>query len=72
MCNKVEDEFHFFLECELYSQIRKKYIKKFYWGRPNMIKLKELMQTTNQKIQLNLAIFTEKAFKIRTEMYKNS
>ena len=44
ICNIVEDEFHFLLECELYKQIRKKHIKKYYWGRPNMIKLKELMQ----------------------------
>ena len=72
VCDKVEDEFHFILECGLYSQIRKIYIKKYFWGRPNMIKLKELMQTTNERTLLNLALFTEKAFKIRTEMYTNS
>ena len=72
ICNIVEDEFHFHLECELYKQIRKKHIKKYYWGRPNMIKLKELMQATNENILLNLAIFTEKAFKIRTELYTNT
>ena len=71
ICNIVEDEFHFLLECDLYKQIRKKFIKKFYWGRPNIIKLKELMQTTNESILLNLAILTEKAFKIRTELYTN-
>ena len=37
-----------------------------------MIKLKELMQTTNERTLLNLALFTEKAFKIRTELYINS
>ena len=72
ICNIVEDEFHFLLECELYKQIRKKHIKKYYWGRPNMIKLKELMQATNENILFNLAIFTEKAFKIRTELYTNT
>ena len=41
-------------------------------GRPNMIRLKELMQTNNERILLTLAIFTEKAFKIRTELYTNS
>ena len=61
-CNKVEDVFHFLLKCELYNQIRNKYIKKYYWDRPNMIKLKELMQTNNEKILLNSAIFTEKGF----------
>ena len=37
-----------------------------------MIKLKELMQATNENILSNLAIFTEKAFKIRTELYTNT
>ena len=46
VCDKVDDEFHFLLECGSYSQIRKKYIKKYFWDRPNMIKLKELMQST--------------------------
>ena len=37
-----------------------------------MIKLKELMQATNENFLFNLAIFTEKAFKIRTELYTNT
>lgn len=36
-CNKLEDEFHFLLECILYADIRKQYIRKYYWNRPNMI-----------------------------------
>ena len=67
----VEDEFHFLLECRLYNEIRKKYIKKYYWGRPNMIKLKELMITNNERMLLNLAIYTERAFKIRSDLYIN-
>ena len=58
--NKVEDEFHFLLECDLYSQNRNKYIKKYCWSRPNLIKLKELVQTNNERELLNLALFTEK------------
>ena len=27
ICNMIEDEFHFLLECKSYNQIRKKYIK---------------------------------------------
>ena len=38
-CNKLEDEFHFLLEGRLYNEIRKKCIKKYYMGRPNMTKL---------------------------------
>ena len=29
-CNKLEDEFHFLLECTLYVELRKKYIKKYF------------------------------------------
>ena len=36
-----------------------------------MIKLKELMQTTNVRTLLNLAPFTEKAFKVKKELYTN-
>ena len=65
ICNKLEDEFHFLFECILYTKIREKYIKKYYWRRPNMIKMQELMRSNNRKILLNLAIYTEKTFKIK-------
>lgn len=68
-CNKLEDEFHFLLECYLYKDLRKTYIHRYFWNRPNMIKLKELMTTENKKTLLNLAIFTEKAFKLRSDTY---
>ena len=29
-CNKLEDEFHFLLECSLYNDLRNQYIKKYY------------------------------------------
>ena len=38
-CNKLEDEFFFFffffflLECTLYEDLRKQYIKKYFWQR---------------------------------------
>ena len=37
MCdlNVVEDEFHFILQCSKYVQLRRKYIKKYYWSRPS-------------------------------------
>ena len=53
------------------SEKKKKHIKKYYWVRPNMIKLKELMIITNERMLLNLAIYTETAFKIRLDLYTN-
>ena len=64
-CNSIEDEFHFLLECNLYNDLRVQYIKRYYWNRPNILRLKELMSTTNKKTIRNLSIYIEKAFKIR-------
>ena len=36
-----------------------------------MIKLKELMIITNERMLLSLAIYTERAFKIRSDLYTN-
>jgi hypothetical protein len=33
MCNLnvVEDEYHFILQCEKYIDVRRRYLKKYYW-----------------------------------------
>ena len=64
-CNTLEDEFHFLLECSLYRELRMQYTKRYFWNRPNVVKLKELMTSTNKRIICNLSLFIEKAFKIR-------
>jgi len=68
-CNVLEDEFHFLFECSLYNDIRKKYIKQYYWKRPNIPKFIELMQSDNQTINRNLANYVHKAF-IQRNVYK--
>ena len=40
-CNKLGDGFHFLLECSFYNDLRKQYIKKYCWKRPNIPKLRE-------------------------------
>ena len=37
-CNILEDEYHFILECATYAELRKRYINKYYFNRPNMHK----------------------------------
>ena len=54
----------FIYESILYSDLRKQYIRKYFWNRPNMIKLKELISTTNKRTIRNLSLYIEKAFKI--------
>ena len=64
-CNNVEDEFHFILECVKYTEIRNKYIKKYFWRRPNIPKFIELMTSTNATTIRNLAYYIYEALRIR-------
>jgi REP element-mobilizing transposase RayT len=41
--NVLEDEFHFVLQCTKYNDLRKKYIKKYYWSTPSTFKLVQLL-----------------------------
>ena len=47
ICCVLEDEYHFVLECLLYVDIRKIYLQRYFWNRPNMIKFIELLTTDN-------------------------
>ena len=35
ICDTLEDEIHFVLECALYVEIRQKYISKYFWKHPS-------------------------------------
>ena len=64
-CNIVEDEFHFLFECKLYEHLRLSYIKPYYWKRPNMIKLIELLKSESTNEIRKLAKYIFKAFEIK-------
>ena len=68
-CGVVEDEFHFILECSLYIDIRKKYINKYIWARPNIPKFIELMTLDNKSDIKKLASYILESFTVR---YVNS
>ena len=67
MCNLnvVEDEYHFILQCEKYIDVRKKYLKKYYWQRPSCFKLVQLLYVCNIKELNNLGKYLLLAEKIR-------
>ena len=67
-CQILEDEFHFILECPLYSNIRTVYFKRYYYTRPNMFKLTKLMSSNSKKQIRNLATFIIKAFDVRNRI----
>ena len=57
LCNTLEDEFHFLLECPLYYDLRKSLIDKYYWKHPNMIKFIDLLKSENENTLRKLAIY---------------
>ena len=71
-CNILEDEYHFVIQCAAYSELREKYISKYYWKRPNMFKFVELINSSNINYIRKLCIFIYYAFKLRTELLYNN
>jgi hypothetical protein len=61
----VEDEYHYLLVCPLYSELRLKFIKPYYFVRPSMWKLILLLSNTSQTTMGNLGKFLAKATKLR-------
>jgi hypothetical protein len=67
VCNILEDEFHFLLECQMYSEYRKKYIKPYYWRNPNIPKFISLLNSSNKQEIKNLAVYVYKSVQLRNE-----
>ena len=62
ICNVVDDEFHFLLECMKFTAHRKKLIRSYYWRRPSMYKCVELFRTNNKKVLRNFAKYVYLSF----------
>lgn len=43
------DEFHILMHCKALSSTRKQYLPRRYYDRPNILKYRQLMQTSNVK-----------------------
>ena len=56
VCQKLEDEYHFVLECSLYSELRKKFISKYYWKNPSMFKFIEFLNSTIRVVFVGYAV----------------
>ena len=68
--NEIEVEFHFILICLLYASLRKQVIKKYYYVKPSVLKLIELLNINNQSLLNSLALFCQKGFKLRKDTLK--
>jgi len=65
VCLKLEDEFHFLLECPLYKDLRKTYVKKYYWKNTNKLTFNELITSENETVIKNISMFVNKSFELR-------
>ena len=70
-CNAIEDEFHFVLECQLYSNLRKTHISKYNWRRPSIANFLQLLNSENLHCIRKLGAFIHQAFKLRTDLLYN-
>ena len=57
--NAVGDAYHYLLECEQFDSHRKKYLKKYFYTRPNIEKMSELLNLRSFKVLKNLSIFAK-------------
>ena len=53
-CSKLDDEYHFLLECTALKQLRSRLIPKYYWKYPSMFKCMQLLKCNDKQLQ-NLA-----------------
>jgi hypothetical protein len=71
-CSCPETEIHFLLECPLYSELREKYIFKFYRQKGNFQPLLFLMQNTRESVTRSVAMFIFYALKERDTIMTRS
>ena len=55
--NVQGDEFHYVLVCPVLNDVRKRYVKKYHYTRPNVLKFHQLFNTTSVKQLKNLSKF---------------
>ena len=65
-CHKLDDEYHLLLECTLLQDLRNRFIPKYCWYRPSMIKCLELLKCKRRKVTRNLAKCVYIGFTLKT------
>ena len=49
--NDIEDKFHFVLICPCYQQLRTKYISRYYYSDPSMLKFVQLLNSSGNTLK---------------------
>ena len=70
VCNvqKVEDEYHFLLECSVYRDLRCMYLPDYLFRQPNPCTFHRMLRLTDEASIRKLSIFLYKAFEKRKEI----
>ena len=55
----IGDEYHYLLICKSIHEIRKKYLKQYFYTNPNTLKFEKLMNTKNKIESRKLCSFIE-------------
>ena len=61
-CQKLDDEYHFLLECNKFSVLRTRFIPRYFYVRPSMFKCVQLINSMNCKIVRQLGKYIYHAF----------
>jgi hypothetical protein len=64
----IADEYHFVLACPLYSDLRSKFIKPYYYKKPSVFKLIQLFNADILKAMYNLGKYLSLATKLRHDV----
>ena len=67
VCRKMDDEYHFILECSVLQDLRVRLIPIYYWKHPSMYKLMDLLNSDNIDILNRLAEFTKRGFALKQQ-----
>jgi exonuclease III len=66
--NDIEDEFHFVCICRCYINIRRKYLKRFFYINPSVFKFHQLLVSTDKNEIVKLCKYIQEAFEIRNTL----
>jgi len=63
--NGIEDEFHFVIKCSFYNDLRIRFIDKYCYTKPSVLKFIDLVSSKNKRQINNLGTFIYLRFQRR-------
>ena len=56
-CNELGDEYHYLFLCPVFHSVRIKFLKRYFYSRPNAVKYEKLMCSKNRSVLFQLVKF---------------